>query len=143
MIELKNGDLVQVIRGSSKGLIGHVHNIDADRIFVVRIQEDIDKGLLPVMGDYNASSLMRIYKDNKLRYAAFERCACGAGMAYPKGEPLTEINSWECSDILTGRALAKDLECKNIHTGQMPFAFYEVKSEDQPSANGATTRSNL
>jgi hypothetical protein len=61
-------------------------------------------------------------------------------LAYPKDKPLTEVSCRDCSDILTGRALMKDPECKVLHSGKMPFAFYEIKSEDQPSANGATTR---
>lgn len=68
-----------------------------------------------------------------LRFAAFARCQCAAGLAYPKGCGPRE--SWVCSDILRGIA-APD----TTHDEPKPFAFYEIKSEDQPSANGATTR---
>lgn len=67
----------------------------------------------------------------KLVYAATHRCPCGAGLAYiPGGE-----RSWDCSAILLGTA---DEGVK--HTGVMPFVFYEILSEQQPSARGATTR---
>lgn len=71
--------------------------------------------------------------DAELVYAATSRCLCGAGMAYPKG--IGGRGYWDCSDILTGRAstLVK-------HEARLPFMFYEIKSENQPSANGATTR---
>lgn len=140
MIQLQIGDLVQVLRGEGKGMIARVNNVNDDRIFVVRIQEEIDQHLLPVMGDYNRTSLMKIYTDNELRYSAGARCDCGAGLAYAKGKSFEEVSCWDCADILTGRALKKDPECKSKHTGKMPFAFYEVLSEDQPSARGATTR---
>lgn len=78
----------------------------------------------------------------RLVYAAYSRCPCGAGLAY---DPCHEDESsvfrgplfgcWDCSAILLGTA---DQNVK--HTGKLPFAFYEIKSEDQPSVNGATTR---
>lgn len=82
----------------------------------------------------------------KLVYAASARCLCGAGMAYPKngdypdGKPKGPLRwpysgYWDCSAILLGTA---DPAVK--HEAQLPFAFYEIKSEDQPSARGATTR---
>jgi len=70
---------------------------------------------------------------SELRFAAFERCNCGAGMAYAVDAGIH--GAWHCSAILRGNA---SREVK--HTPSMPFAFYEVKSEGQPSANGATTR---
>jgi hypothetical protein len=54
-------------------------------------------------------------------------------MAYPKGCGLG--HQWTCSDILAGRA-----EAGATHSDAMPFMFWKVKSENQPSANGATTR---
>jgi len=80
----------------------------------------------------------------QLRYAARARCPCGAGMAYPSERSeahnydysLFRIASyWDCSAIILGTA-DPDVQ----HTAQLPFAFYEIKSENQPSANGATTR---
>lgn len=76
-----------------------------------------------------------VYTDDDLRYAAYARCECGAGLAYPKGMSFQDVSSWDCSDILTGRA-----KPGTKHSAKYPFAFYEIKSEDQPSANGATTR---
>lgn len=69
----------------------------------------------------------------ELRFAATSRCTCGAGYAYPLNIGIH--GSWYCSAILMGKA-----ERGSTHQGAMPFAFYEVKSERQPSANGATTR---
>lgn len=72
----------------------------------------------------------RELKPKHLTYAATTRCPCGAGMAYGRG-----MDSWDCSAILLGTA---DPGVK--HEAKLPFVFYEVKSEGQPSANGATTR---
>jgi len=74
---------------------------------------------------------------SNLMYAAYARCPCGAGLAYdPQGEsgkPI--IGYWDCSAILLGTA------DENVtHTAQLPFVFYEIKSEGQPSAQGSTTR---
>lgn len=83
----------------------------------------------------------------RLIYAATARCPCGAGLAYdPAGEvggedgPHYKPNAWDCSAILIGTAISKGLPGAVQHTGVLPFAFYEIKSEDQPSARGATTR---
>jgi hypothetical protein len=73
-----------------------------------------------------------------LVFAATSRCPCGAGLAYPRN--ISAWGSWDCSDILLGRAIPKGQEGTKQHTGELPFTFYEVKSENQPSANGATTR---
>ena len=73
------------------------------------------------------------FSPDELRYAATSRCKCGAGMAYPKNS--SPRGSWYCSAILTGQA-----ERGSSHDSSFPFAFYEIKSEDQPSANGKTTR---
>lgn len=81
------------------------------------------------------------YTDDELRYSAYSRCECGAGLAYPKDCGINHY--WDCADILTGRAIPADKEGAKQHAGQLPFMFYEIKSEDQPSANGATTRPNI
>jgi len=73
------------------------------------------------------------FKPEELRYASHVRCECGAGMAYPVNVGFR--GAWICSNILLGKASTKAL-----HTGSLPFSMYEIKSEDQPSANGATTR---
>lgn len=79
---------------------------------------------------------------DRLIYAAYNRCPCGAGLAY---DPLCEDETsvfkgplsgyWDCSAILTGTA-----DSNVQHCGKLPFAFYNIKSEQQPSAQGATTR---
>jgi hypothetical protein len=75
----------------------------------------------------------------RLIFAAWNRCPCGAGLAY---DPAFEHQGryWDCSAILLGTAIASGQPGAVTHTDQLPFAFYEVKSENQPSANGATTR---
>lgn len=73
------------------------------------------------------------FTDEELRYSAYALCPCGHGIAYPK--ECGPGHYWDCSAILKG------IEDKNVkHTGRLPFAFYEIKSEDQGSANGSTTR---
>ncbi|OWK34263.1 hypothetical protein [Fimbriiglobus ruber] len=77
---------------------------------------------------------------DRLVYAAHSRCSCGAGLAYDPAhdDPTSPHHGptfWDCSAIILGTA---DKSVK--HTGRLPFAFYEVKSEGQPSAYGATTR---
>src|SRR5947208_622453 len=62
------------------------------------------------------------FKLDELRFAATWRCACGAGMCYPKDIDIH--GSWECSAILLGRAVAGS-------SHDSPFAFYEAKSEEQ------------
>lgn len=78
------------------------------------------------------------YRDSDLIYAAFNRCKCGAGLAYPRG--CGGWHYWACSDLLTGRAAATDPNDAWAHSPRLPFVAYEIKSEQQPSANGATTR---
>lgn len=69
-----------------------------------------------------------------LVYAAFTRCPCGKGLAYPKdSDPFKGY--WDCSGILLG-----DADPTVQHTAKLPFVFYEIKGENQPSAQGATTR---
>lgn len=75
---------------------------------------------------------------SELVYASHSRCLCGAGMAYPKD--VGGWGAWYCGDILLGRAIRKGQEGAREHEVALPFTFYEIKSENQPSANGATTR---
>lgn len=70
---------------------------------------------------------------NRLLYAATARCTCGAGLAYD--ESTGTAKQWECSRVLLGEA-----QQESGHIEPLPFAFYEIKSEGQPSAQGATTR---
>ena len=76
-----------------------------------------------------------VYTDDDLRYAAYARCVCGAGLAYPKGYDLRDVHCFSCSDLLKGIKRPGVM-----HTEPLPFVFYEIKTEDQPSACGATTR---
>lgn len=87
---------------------------------------------------------MKIYQDSELKYSAYSKCACGAGLAYPRDGKQPDPNSffvhasdWWCSKILKGEDLGKEGDVKHQI---FPFSMYEIKSEDQPSANGATTR---
>ena len=50
-------------------------------------------------------------------------------------------SDWWCSKVLKGQTGGLDdgLPATEKHE-VFPFAFYKVKSENQPSANGATTR---
>jgi hypothetical protein len=85
------------------------------------------------------------YNDKDLVYAATARCQCGAGLAYSttdkgEGTVFKGPSAWDCSDILTGRAIPSGQPGAKMHDGPAPFAFYKVKSEGQPSAQGATTR---
>lgn len=74
-----------------------------------------------------------------LVYAATSRCPCGAGLAYPTdADPFT--GAWDCSAILTGAAIPTGQPDAVKHTALLPFIFYAIKSERQPSANGRTTR---
>lgn len=77
-------------------------------------------------------------KDDELIYAAYTRCPCGAGMAYPKG--IGGHGFWDCSAILKGTAIPSGQPGSVKHEARLPFVFWSVKSEQQPSVNGATTR---
>lgn len=73
-----------------------------------------------------------------MTYAATARCPCGAGLAYDETcivKPFKIPSYWDCSAILLGTA---DPNVK--HEAKLPFAFYEIKAEGQPSARGNTTR---
>lgn len=78
------------------------------------------------------------FKLDELIFSATNRCACGAGIAYPKD--IGVWGSWICSDILRGLAIAAGKEGSKQHSSNLPFSMYEIKSEDQPSANSMTTR---
>lgn len=84
---------------------------------------------------------MSIFKTRpKLIYAAHNRCLCGMGLAYDlRNKIMSDPRQgyWDCSGIILGTA---DQSVK--HEAKLPFVFYDIKSEGQPSANGATTRPN-
>jgi hypothetical protein len=101
-----------------------------------------------------------VYTVKDLLYAARTRCRCGAGMAYPTKD--TDMHGqWVCSRVLLGEVelLTKDdpqpaippqpanpgfsiaiLDTAAQVHDVLPFWCYDVKSEGQPSAQGATTR---
>jgi hypothetical protein len=95
---------------------------------------------------------MNYFTDSELLYSAHAQCPCGAGLAYPHRATKEQIEEWQpdsvfvnwdhwdCSDILTGRAIKKDEPGSKQHCDKLSFAFYEIKSENQPSARGDTTR---
>ena len=70
--------------------------------------------------------------ESKLVYSAAARCPCGSGLAYLQD---STDNYWDCAKIWLGTA-----DHGVQHTAKLPFVFYEIKGENQPSANGATTR---
>lgn len=63
-----------------------------------------------------------VFTDSELIYSRDSLCPCGHGLAYPAA--CGPGHYWDCSAILKGIA---DPQVK--HCGQMPFAFYEIKSE--------------
>lgn len=82
------------------------------------------------------------FKDKQLIYSSHARCKCGEGLAYPRG--IGFRGKWDCAGVLTGRingdaVYEKSADNKFLHE-EYPFSFYEIKSENQPSAYGATTR---
>ncbi len=81
-------------------------------------------------------NLRRKSIEKRLVYSAYSYCDCGAPHAYdPAGERW-----WDCSDILLDKAIAKGEPGSLKHSDVMPFVFWDLKSEGQPSAMGATTR---
>ena len=63
-----------------------------------------------------------VFKDRELTYSMDQLCPCGHGLAYPRG--CGPGHYWDCSAILKGLA-----DEKITHTGQLPFAYYSIKSE--------------
>lgn len=88
-----------------------------------------------------AESLKDKFELDELIFSAGARCICGAGLAYPK--KVGVHGSWICSDILLGRAIPKTEEGSKQHDGNFPFAFYSIKSENENSAEGYTTRPKI
>ena len=73
-------------------------------------------------------------KDKDLTYSQSARCTCGAGLAYGGSRPT----AWDCSDILTGRAIESGKPGAVQHSDLYPFTFWEIKSER--SGHGSTRR---
>ena len=76
--------------------------------------------------------------EDQITYSASARCPCGAGLAYH--DDISPNGSWDCSAILLGTAVPSGQPGALQHTAPLPFMFYEIKSEYQPSVYGATTR---
>ena len=72
----------------------------------------------------------------RLVFSAKERCYCGAGLAYVRGagQPI-----WDCSAILLGDALLVAGE-RGVANHRSPCGYYEIVSERNRAADGATTR---
>lgn len=78
-----------------------------------------------------------------MTFSATARCKCGAGLAYDDtcvAKPFRYPSYWDCSAILLGDAVPSGQPGAVQHTDRLPFSFYEIKSENQPSARGASTR---
>jgi len=84
--------------------------------------------------------------DADLIYAATDRCVCGAGIAYFREAEIRDNkpghNSWVCSKVLKAKVgeLAREIDPFYGKHLLLPFAFYAIKDEGQPSAQGITTR---
>lgn len=75
-----------------------------------------------------------IFTLDELIYSAFTKCkGCGSGLAYPRN--CGPNHYWDCGDVLLGK-----IKNPGKEHAQFPFMYFEIKSEQQPSANGATTR---
>lgn len=75
-----------------------------------------------------------IFTEDELIFSATIRCkGCGAGLAYPKD--CGPGHYWDCSGVLLGKIKNPGKEHE-----QYPFMYHEIKSEDQPSAHGHSTR---
>jgi len=88
-------------------------------------------------------SIERAARLKRMTFAATSRCSCGAGLAYDDtctAAPFKGPSYWDCSAILLGDAIPSGQPGAVTHTDRLPFAFWEIKSEHQPSARGATTR---
>ncbi len=78
----------------------------------------------------------RTFADGLL-FSATARCKCGAGLCYREGDP--KADAWDCSAGVAAE-LAGNTAFPFVEHQAFPFAFYEIKSEAQPSACGSTTR---
>lgn len=77
--------------------------------------------------DKRIAALLRKRLEDRLVYSRYDRCPCGAGLAYdPAG-----TRHWDCSAIFLEKA-----DQNVMHTDRLPFAFYNIKEERQ----GISTR---
>ncbi len=79
----------------------------------------------------------RTFADGLL-FSATARCKCGAGLCYRERD--RRADAWECAAGMAA-LMRGDTACPFAEHQAFPFAFYEIKSENQPSACGQTTRS--
>jgi hypothetical protein len=73
------------------------------------------------------------YNDEDLFYSRVALCPCGHGLAYIK--ECGSQRFWDCSAIFKGIA---DLTIE--HSAQLPFAFYDIKGEQDYNGKVSTTR---
>lgn len=108
---------------------GHWGGIKAVKVSTQNLPRDKWECLLTIPSNHTVIPIEEL-----LVYSAEARCPCGAGLAYIR-DPGEDEYFWDCSKIMLGTA---DKGVK--HTAQLPFLFYEIKSELQPSAEGRSTR---
>lgn len=86
---------------------------------------------------------------DRLVFAAWNRCACGAGYAFDPDVLVSgELSSpgpsrWECGDMLRYDELSQEQQAgvsTSPHSPPLPFETYEVRLENAPGAEGETTR---
>lgn len=79
-------------------------------------------------------------RSDHIIFAAHARCnGCNAGLGYKANAGIQ--GEWDCSAALLGEVERFERnEDGTYKHPTFPFAFYEMKSEDQNSANGRTTR---
>jgi hypothetical protein len=75
------------------------------------------------------------FKAEELVFSAEARCRCKAGLAHPN--KCGPRHQWTCSRVLLGQPDEAGFEGKHE---SYSFMMYSIKSEGQPSAQGATMR---
>ena len=82
-------------------------------------------------------AVCRPWTDRQLKYAAVDRCRCGAGLAHPLDtRQALRLRAWVCARVLRGEVgvLAEEHD-------SLDFAFYKVREETSiNNAEGGTTR---
>lgn len=99
-----------------------------------------------------------LYTADEILYSASALCTCGAGLAYPLDHnEARRVRAWVCSRVLLGEVALVSLEMPRrlpnapmaperytdtagLEHSRYPFAFWNIKSEGQPSAHGQSTR---
>ncbi len=111
------------------------HEIAAPKLARLMAQGNVDGWLAKYRDELRAvvAAPDRPLTRDDLVYAATARCRCGAGYSYPKLDK-DPGGQWICSAVFLGAQAGSE------HDAAKPFAFWNIKSDDQPSANGQTTR---